>query len=126
MDDPVVSPTAGQLWPPGLPIHTYAKILTVGQIPVPWFAQSDENWESDDIFDWHRVAGPNPLVIAACTHIKDAVDAGFTKEELKHLVPNVHAYAQGKVFVADYKALKDIKNGSKAADGKVRARFVVQ
>lgn len=77
-----------------------------------------------EVFAYQRVAGPNPLVLRALTHFDDGVVAGFTEAELSALHVDSAAFAEGRVFVADYKMLSGLEDGTFGAAGERVNKFV--
>ena len=140
-------PVVGAL--PSVSIETYEDLLAGLEKPA-WI----DNWASDgecpcptigtlrwcpsvsrslvfnpmsraEVFAWQRVAGSNPVTLHCKTHMSDAIAAGFTEEELGAvgLLPS-GAFAEGRVFVADYAVLKDLNNGSSSFTGTLTPKFV--
>ncbi|ATB28735.1 lipoxygenase family protein [Melittangium boletus] len=80
-------------------------------LPLPAAAQS---YEEDSTFAWMRVAGFNPLVLRKARVLEDTL--GVSDETLSAVLGGGDtvqgALAEGRLYLADYKALARVINGN--------------
>ena len=69
-----------------------------------------------DVFSYHRVAGPNPVLLHRLSDVEAAVAAGFSETDLFDTLKLPHGvFGHGNVFAVDYAILADVKNGTVGA-----------
>lgn len=97
--------------PQGRPgsLQDYANLFT--SLPLPWAAGS---FQEDATFAWMRVAGFNPLVLQKQTAVDP--DLAITDAQLSAVLGEGDsvqgALSEGRLYVADYKALAGVINGN--------------
>ncbi|HLM45270.1 MAG TPA: lipoxygenase family protein [Myxococcaceae bacterium] len=97
--------------PKGRPssLQDYYNLFTTQ--PLPWAASV---FQQDDTFGYMRVAGFNPLVIQKATTLEQTL--GLTDAQLQAMLGQgdsvQQALAEGRLFLADYKALARVINGN--------------
>ena len=88
-------------------LDDYANIFrTIGLPPI------HKDFKDDRVFAYMRVAGPNPLVIERISEIPDHFPV--TAEMYSDVMVNDSldaAKAEGRLYLADYKALEGLENG---------------
>lgn len=90
-------------------LQDYANLFTA--LPLPWAAGG---FQEDATFAWMRVAGFNPLVIQKLTAVDP--DLAITDAQLCAVLGEgdsvQQALGEGRLYVADYKALAGVINGN--------------
>ena len=91
-------------------LEDYARLFTT--LKKPWFA---DQYDSDEVFAYLRVAGFNPLMLQRVT--APGPKFPVTDEQFRVAIGNTQdslaqAGAEGRLFLCDYEPLVGVKNGN--------------
>ena len=92
-------------------MQDYTNLFTTLPLPLP---VKNGVAQEDDTFAWMRVAGFNPLVIQKALTLEDTI--GLSDAQLSAVLGAEdtvqEALTEGRLFLADYKALANVINGN--------------